>query len=369
VTSVESLPAADFSRRLETLGSSLESAELDGLLVGQPTNIRYLCGFSGSAGALLVYPTGAALLVTDFRYEEQAASQLPPEAELLIARDGVWQALGGCLDDGAAALHLGFEADWLTMADHKALREHAPGHEWRAAPPLIAGMRAVKEPGELARMEFAARIAESALGETLSSVEEGAREVELAAELEYQLRKAGSGRLPFEVIVAGGPRSSLPHAEPTERYVREGDLLLFDFGASVDGYCSDITRTVVLGAPSSWQREAHEAVREAQRAAIAAIAQDVRTSDVDRVARETLDRYGLADRFGHSTGHGIGLEVHEAPRLSSRSEEVLVAGHVVTVEPGVYLPAMGGVRIEDDVVVEEAGRRSLTHFRRDLIEL
>ena len=369
MTSFDSLPAPAYGQRLENLGSTLAAAELDGLLVGQPPNIRYLCGFSGSAGVLLVYASGQALLVTDFRYEEQAAGQLPDQAGLVIAEDGLWKALGGCLADGTADLRLGFEADWLTVADHKELREHSPGHRWSETPARVAEMRVVKEPGEIARLKIAAEIAESALGETLTKVEEGARELELAAELEYQLRKAGSGRLPFEVIVAGGPRSSLPHAEPGERPVREGDLLLFDFGASYDGYCSDITRTVVLGAPNSWQREAHGAVREAQLAAIEAIAPEVPASDVDRAARDTLDRYGLADRFGHSTGHGIGLEVHEGPRLSSRSKEVLQAGHVVTVEPGVYLPARGGVRIEDDVVVEDAGRRSLTDFRRDLIEL
>ncbi|MDX1389634.1 MAG: M24 family metallopeptidase, partial [Acidobacteriota bacterium] len=173
----------------------------------------------------------------------------------------------------------------------------------------------------------------------------------------------------FETIVAAGPRSALPHARPSDRPLRRGDLVLFDFGATVDGYCSDMTRTFVLGPAAEWQRDAHQAVAVAQEAATAALAAGVQSRDVDAAARETLRAAGLADRFGHGTGHGIGLEVHEAPRIYARSDDVLQAGSVVTVEPGVYLPGRGGIRIEDDVVVEEGGARVLTRFSRELVEL
>lgn len=368
MTSSERLPSLPVADRLRALHGSLAESELDALLIGHPPRVRYSCGFSGSSGLLVLLADGGGWLATDFRYEEQAAESLPPELSLEIARDGLWKLVGKRLADRGRAT-IGFESDWLTVGDLETLQEAAPQARWEAAPSWIDDLRAVKGPEELARLDLAARRAESALDRVLASVEEGRTEAELAAELEYELRRAGSGRLPFDVIVASGPRSSLPHAEPGERRLEEGDLLLLDFGAAADGYCSDVTRTVVLGAASDWQREVHAAVLEAQRAAIAAIRPDRAAKDVDRVAREALEAHGLAERFGHSTGHGIGLEVHEAPRLARTSDDRLAAGHVVTVEPGVYLPGRGGVRVEDDVVVEEEGARTITAYPRALREL
>jgi Xaa-Pro aminopeptidase len=230
-------------------------------------------------------------------------------------------------------------------------------------------MRAEKEAEEIGCIEKAVAIAETALADVIPEIREGVSERELAAELEYRLRSAGSGPPPFETIVAAGPNAALPHHRPGDRRLRAGDLVLLDFGADFGGYCSDLTRTFVLGAPERWQREAHRAVREACRRGVEAATAGAVARDVDRAARDVLEQAGLGDRFGHGTGHGIGLEVHEAPRIHRRGEERLRVGNVVTIEPGVYLPGRGGIRIEEDVVVEEGGPRLLTSCSTELIEL
>jgi Xaa-Pro aminopeptidase len=355
--------------RLERLRLGLRDVGMDGLLVGRPANVRYLCGFSGSSGLLLVLADDRACLITDFRYEEQAAEELPPVTALWLACDGLFDELGARLDQRGTDLELGFEGDWLTVRASRELREKAARAHWEEAADFAAQLRAVKDAHELTLLQTAGEMAERALRATLEEIEEGMTEQQLDAVLQYRLRLEGSGPLPFEPIVASGPRSSLPHAAPGERRLREGDLLLLDFGASVEGYVSDITRTFALGRARPWQTEIHEAVMEAQSAALDALEPGRRASEVDETARGVLAAHGLGDRFGHSTGHGIGLEVHEAPRLARRSDDVLEVGHVVTIEPGVYLPAQGGVRIEDDVVVDAQGPRLLTHLSRDLIEL
>jgi Xaa-Pro aminopeptidase len=358
-----------YTSRLDRLRLKFRDIGLDGLLVGRPANVRYLCGFSGSSGLLLVLADDAAYLITDFRYEEQAAAELPPAATLWLARDGLFDELAARLNQRGADLDLGFEGDELTVRSSRELREKAARAHWEETADFVAQLRAVKGAHEVSLLETAGALAERALQATLGTIEEGMTERELDAELQYRLRREGSGPLPFEPIVASGPRSSLPHAAPGERQIREKDLLLLDFGASVEGYVSDITRTFVLGRARPWQVEIHEAVLEAQAAALEVLEPGRPASQVDEVTRQVLAARELGDRFGHSTGHGIGLEVHEAPRLARRSDDVLEAGHVVTIEPGVYLPAQGGVRIEDDVVVDAQGPRLLTHLSRDLIEL
>ncbi|MFQ5678679.1 MAG: M24 family metallopeptidase [Gemmatimonadota bacterium] len=357
------------SRRLAALHERLAEAGLDGLLIGHLPNVRYLTGFTGSSGLLLVLREDDSMLVTDFRYEDQATEQLPTGVRPRIARDGLFPELGEALEARGAPRRLGFEAEHLTVRDRREIGERCGRVAWEDAPPFVEEMRRRKDATELEKIEKAARIGEAALKEVLDGVVAGLAEREVAAELVYRLRRRGSGPLPFEPIVAAGPRSALPHAEPGERRIEPGDLLLLDFGASVHGYCCDITRTVVVGRPEAWQRELHAAVREAQEAAIAAVQVGQSTRRVDRAAREVLEKRGWADRFGHGTGHGIGLEVHERPRLSRSSEESLEEGNVVTVEPGVYLSGRGGVRIEDDVVACEGGPRALTRFPRALLEL
>ncbi len=355
--------------RLSALRDGLGKAGLDGVLLSHLPNIRYLTGFSGSSALLLVGRGGSATLFTDFRYEEQADAQLPPDVVPRIVRDGLLAQVADHLAAASAPRRLGFEAAHLTVRDRRELGERCGNVLWEEVPSLVEAARAVKDDGEIRRIRRAARMAERALGAALEGVEEEMTEREVAAEVEYALRRAGSDGAAFPPIVASGPRSSLPHAEPAGRRLREGDLVLIDLGGVAEGYRSDLTRTVVLGAARPWQRDLHAAVAEAQERAIRRLAPGAAGPEVDAAAREALDAHGLADRFGHGTGHGLGLEVHEAPRLSRRSEDVLRAGHVVTVEPGVYLPGRGGVRIEDDVVVTSGGPRPLTGLRKDLVEL
>jgi len=360
--------SAAFDDRLDRLRSRMSEGSLDGLVTSHPPNVRYLSGFTGSSGVLAVLPD-RAVLVTDFRYEEQAGAELSPPFELEIARDGSFGLLGKLLGTEAADLRLGFEAEHLSVRDHERLREEAPGPEWTATYDLVEVLRARKDSAELALLERAADVACRALARTLEAVEAGVTELEMTAELEHRLRSEGSEGPAFETIVAAGPRSALPHARPSIRPLAEGDLLLMDFGAVTGGYRSDITRTFVLGPAAPWQEEIHAAVLAAREAALEAARPGVEARDVDAAARDSLEAAGFGERFGHATGHGIGLEVHEGPGLSRRSDAILQEAHVVTIEPGVYLPGRGGVRVEDDVVMHAGGARLLTDFPTDLREL
>lgn len=360
--------ASPFARRLDQLRAELPSAGLDGLLLSKLTNVRYMSGFTGSSGQLLMLPE-RSVLFTDFRYEEQAEGEVAPAIDVRISRNGLLEELAAFLDERGLSGRLGFEAESTTVRDRHELGELCDRVTWETAPGWVEAQRVRKDEKEILSIERAARLGEEALDQVLTIVSEGVTERTLAAELDYRLRLAGSGPPAFESIVAAGPRSALPHAQPSDRPLARGDLVLFDFGASVDGYCSDMTRTFVLGPAAPWQREAHRAVAAAQEAAKQTIRAGVPAREVDSAAREVLESAGLAERFGHGTGHGIGLEVHEAPRIYRRSEDILERASVVTVEPGVYLPGRGGIRIEDDVVVEDAGARILTRYSRDLIEL
>lgn len=353
--------------RLDALRERIAGEELDGLVVSHPPNLRYLSGFTGSAGLLLVR-TGEAILLVDGRYAEQAREEAGDAAEVRVAEDGLRDALGKMLPGDDAPPVLGLEAHRMTVEGAGRLRAVSEAVDWRDTTDLVEKLREVKDAGEIRRLARAAEVACRALEEVLTVVEEGVSERALVAELEYRLRAAGSGRPAFHSIVASGPRSALPHARPGDRRVREGDLLLFDFGATVDGYCSDLTRTVVLGAARPWQQEVQDAVRVARDAALEAAEPGREASEVDAAARQVLADRGMGDAFGHSTGHGLGLEVHEGPSLSRKSDEILRDGNVVTIEPGVYLRGRGGIRLEDDVVVGDPPG-VLTDAPRDLREL
>ncbi|HSA54828.1 MAG TPA: Xaa-Pro peptidase family protein [Gemmatimonadaceae bacterium] len=355
-------------RRITAVRERLVELHLDGLLVSSLPNVRYLTGFSGS-NALLLVTSRDLLLLTDFRYESQVAAEVGDLARIRIELSslwaGFWEALRGA--DGLNAV--GFESAHLMHRDFQRLLEEGDRWAWRPTVDVIEGLRERKDAGEVAAIRRAATVAQVALESTLREVRVGLSERQVAGLLERNLREAGADDFPFPTIVAAGERSALPHARAGSRAIALGDLLLLDFGAICDGYCADITRTVVMGTASERQREVHQAVREANRTAREGVRAGLRGKDADAIARELLAARGFGEAFGHGLGHGLGLEVHEAPRLSRVSESVLPEGAVVTIEPGVYLPGWGGVRIEDDVHLGADGPEVLTDFPRELLEL
>lgn len=355
--------------RLDALVRRLSLDHLDALVVSHPPNIRYLTGFSGTAGLLLV-SAGGALFVTDFRYETQAEEEIGSLARIVINGMGAWERLLKLVPEtGVRAI--GYEAHVVTVreADRLAADDARPFH-FCPTSDVVEGLRAVKAPEEVDAIRAAGALAGEALAETARQVRPGQTEQEVAALLESALRLRGSEGYPFPTIVASGPRSALPHARTSSRVVAPGDFLLVDFGAIVDGYASDVTRTFVVGAPPSGrQAEAYALVASAQRAALTGLRAGLSGRQADALARDVIEAAGQGTAFGHSLGHGLGLEVHEAPRLARTADQVLPAGAVVTVEPGVYYSGWGGVRIEDDVVLSDRGATLLTEFPRDLLVL
>ncbi len=361
------MPPDRRSERQAALRAALDADGLDALLVTHLPNIRYLTGFSGSA-ALLLVRADATLLITDFRYAEQAPSEAGRAATVEIDQTSVWDRLGRLLN-GAPAGSLGLEAQAVTVRDAERIAALTRG---RVVPTsdLVERLRAIKSPEEVAAIRAAADLAQAALAEVLPGIRPGQRELEIAATLEGALRRRGSEWHPFPTIVASGPRAALPHARTSPRTVETGEWLLLDFGAQVDGYCADLTRTVVVGARADErQRTIYELVRAAQRRALDHLRPGLTGREGDALAREVIAARGFGDAFGHSLGHGLGLEVHEAPRLAPTADAPLPAHAVVTVEPGIYLPGWGGVRLEDDVYLGPDGAALLSDGRTELVEL
>jgi Xaa-Pro aminopeptidase len=357
-------------RRLDrqaALRSSLEAEGLDGLLVTHMPNIRYLTGFSGSA-ALLLVRQDATILVTDFRYAAQATLEAGSIATVEIDQRSVWERLGRVLT-ARPPENLGIEPHALNVRDAERVSGLTRARVVSTAE-LVERQRAIKSPEEVAAIRSAAVLAQEALAEVLPTVRVGQAEVEVGAALEAALRRRGSEWHPFPTIVASGPRSALPHARTSLRRIGTGELLLLDFGAQVDGYCADLTRTYVVGARADErQRTIHELVQTAQRRAIEHLRPGMPAREGDALAREVIVTRGFGEAFGHSLGHGLGLEVHEAPRLAPNSEAPLPTHAVVTVEPGVYFPGWGGVRLEDDVYLGADGTERLSDGRTELLEL
>ncbi len=355
-------------RRLAALVDGLTAAHVDGLLVTSLPNVRYLTGFSGTSALLFVTPR-VTVLVTDFRYQTQAAHEVGDLARVTIESQSLWTGLWQQLGQLPPVQVAGFESAHLLHRDFQRLLEAGSRWQWRPTVDLVETLRERKDADEVALIEQAADVATQALRETLSAVAVGMSEFAVAGTLEKALRDAGSEGFPFPSIVASGPRSALPHARSSERRVNRGDFLLLDFGAEAGGYCADVTRTVVVGPASDEQRAVYEVVRVANERAVAAVRPGMSGREADAVARGYIERCGYGDLFGHSLGHGLGLEVHEAPRLARTAEGALPEDAVVTIEPGVYRPGWGGVRIEDDVHLTTDGARVLTRFTRELLEL
>lgn len=350
--------------RQALLREALAREDLDGILIQHLPNIRYLTGFTGSA-ALLLFLTGAeAVLITDFRYASQAPAEVHNAAEVVIEQVNLWRRLASHLTDRPVG-RLGYESHVATGRDLARL-EHVPISLSPAAE-LVEKLRAVKDPSEVESIRAAAGLAALALEEAVAGVKAGQSEFEIAAALEHALRRRGSEWHPFPTIVASGPRSALPHARTSHRVIERGDLLLLDFGAQVDGYCADLTRMFVVGGnPDERQSAVHEIVRKAQQLALSGIRAGMTSRAADALARDHIAGHGFADAFGHSLGHGLGLEVHEAPRLSPVAEDPLPVHAVVTVEPGIYFPGWGGIRLEDDIHLGPEGPELLSDGRTGL---
>ena len=355
-------------RRLAALAGGLTAAHLDGLLVTSPANIRYLTGFSGSS-ALLFVTARDVLLITDFRYQTQIVEEVGDLARISVESQSLWVGLWQQLAQLGYVEVAGFESGHLLHRDFQRLLDVGSRWQWRPTVDLVEMLRERKDEEEIALIERANGVATRALERTLPQVRAGMTELAVAGVLEKALRDEGSEGFPFPSIVASGPRSALPHARSTARQIESGDFLLLDFGAETGGYCADVTRTVVVGRAGEEQREIYEVVRRANEQASVGVRAGMTGRDADAIARDYIHQRGFGDLFGHSLGHGLGLEVHEAPRLARTADGALAEGAVVTIEPGIYRPGWGGVRIEDDVLLGPDGPRVLTRFTHDLIEL
>jgi len=352
------------SNRPERLVELLPADNVDLLLVTALVNVRYMTGYTGSNGLAIIGPQ-TRVFVTDFRYVEQAAAEVDSSYD---RRRDQLDLLDSILDSlPAGEVRLGFDDTHVTVRQHARLRELLPTRvELVAAGGLVERLRSVKEPDEIERIRVAAAAADAALEQLLAQGLVGRTERELATALESAMRDQGAERPSFDSIIAAGPHGALPHATPRDVPVGPGELIVIDWGAGVDGYCSDCTRTVATGEPGSEAREVYQLVLDAQRAGVQAVRAGAGGREVDAAARTVIEAGGHGEHFGHGLGHGVGTEIHEAPRLSTRSEDQLQAGNVVTVEPGIYLPGQFGVRIEDLVVVGAEGCEILTSLDTEL---
>jgi Xaa-Pro aminopeptidase len=359
------LPAMDVATRSTRLRPLFHDAGIDALVVTNPANIRYLTSFTGSAGVVLV-TADELVLVTDGRYRDQAADQVRSagvDARVEISSTAQREIIISVLADRA---RIGLEADHVSWSSQRRYAsEWFPDRTLVPTVALVETLRRCKDAGELARIELAARIADEALDLMRPRLLDEPTELGFGRELDMTMRSLGATRPSFETIVASGPNGARPHARPSDRVIREGDLVVLDFGAVIDGYCSDMTRTLAVGEVSDTARRMLEVVTAAQAAGVAAVRPGIAARDVDAVCRSVIAEAGWADAFSHGTGHGVGLDIHEAPGVGSTSDATLVVGDVVTVEPGVYLPEHGGVRVEDTVVVTTEGCRPLTHSTKD----
>ncbi len=357
-----------YSERLARLRHSLRHARVDGLLVTGLTNVFYLCGFTGSSAALLVLESEIHLF-TDGRYTLQARQEAP-EARLHIGLPAPALQAGDHLKRRGHSLRLGFEAAHLSQAEWTRLKSAAGRRvRWKPLAGTIESLRQIKSAAELEQMRQAAALGSQVMSEIIALVRPGLCELDLAAEADYRMRRKGASGPSFETIIASGPRSALPHARPSDKRIAKNELVVIDLGAILRHYCSDLTRTVHVGKASAQVRRWYQAVADAKDAALHALRAGASGGQVDRAARRVLERANLGRYFIHSTGHGLGAEVHEGPRLGRGQKQLICPGNVVTLEPGVYIEGSGGIRIEDDVAVHASGNEILTNAPQGLIEI
>jgi Xaa-Pro aminopeptidase/Xaa-Pro dipeptidase len=347
--------------QLQELRHAMARAGLDAVWISDPTNVRAVSGFSSGKDGKVLVTQGGATLYTDARYTVQAAEESPLDA--FIARPPATLEHAA---PGLAGLRVGFEADHLTVAALEDLREHWPQAALVAVQGLVQSLRAVKSSAEVQAIRDAQALADQVFAEVRPLIVAGARELDIASEIELRMRRAGA-QSAFDLIVASGPRGAMPHGVASDRVIQDGDLVTVDMGAQLRGYHSDMTRTVAVGTPGAEMARVYRAVLEAEEAAVRAVKPGVRTAELDCLARDILTGHGLGEAFAHSLGHGVGLEVHEAPSLRGTSDDVLQPGMIITIEPGAYLPGVGGVRIEDLVLVTEDGHEVLSVSPKEVL--
>jgi Xaa-Pro aminopeptidase len=363
----------NFPARQKKLREYLASSRFDALLISHLPNIRYLCGFTGSAGLLLVQETGSVFF-TDVRYDTQAREQVKG-AKVVIGRKALLTTCAewiGARRKKSRGWTIGVEADYLPVAEKKKIRGLLPsGVRLQDAPAIVERARMVKDEDELELIRAAVRLGAKLFDRALEVLKSRVTEVEVAAEMEYAARRAGAEEMSFPTIIASGARSALPHGRATQQKIEPGGFVVCDFGVILGGYCSDQTRTVWVGDASDAKgkeaRQAYDSVRQAQEAAIAAVRPGMSVAEVDAAARAVLRKAGLGRYFTHSTGHGVGLEIHEGPRVAPGQKDLLQPGMVITIEPGVYFPGKWGIRIEDMVAVTEGGCEVLTPTSKEFL--
>jgi len=357
----------DHLRRQRAMLQQLASNRIDALVVTHLPNVRYLCGFTGSAGVLIIGPK-RPIFITDGRYTEQAHEQVQG-AKVVIGKGPALEAVAQNIARLKLTL-LGIEADHMTVAQRSRFKRMLPPKvKLRETSGLVERLRMIKDADELAAIRKAVNLGAELFDVVLKAIRPGVRESEVAAELEYAARKRGAEGMSFETIVASGPRSALPHGVASQSAIPDRGFVVLDYGVILAGYCSDQTRTVHVGKTSPEARKWYKAVLESHVAGVEAVKAGVTAGEVDKATRDVLRRARLDRFFTHSTGHGVGLEIHEGPRLGRDQQEELEAGMVVTIEPGIYLPGKGGIRIEDMVAVTGDGHEVLTQLSKDLIEL
>jgi Xaa-Pro aminopeptidase len=363
---------SEYRDRLQRLRRRISESDAAALVVTHLPNVRYLSGFTGSSG-ILVVESGSAALFTDGRYAVQAPEQVKSAGvRVVIPPASILKASGEHLSyaQRRRSLKVAFDPAQFTVSQHKDLKRAAGSHvSWVAASGWVEDLRLLKSPSEIAKMRAAARLISKVFDQVVPLIRPGVTELDLAAEVDYRMRKLGASGPSFETIVASGPRAALPHAAPTSKRLRRNELVVLDAGAILADYCSDMTRTVFVGRASNSVKAWYRAVLEAQAAGIAAVAPEAECGAPDAAARRVLDSQGLGKYFVHSTGHGLGLEIHEAPRLAKGQKAKLQAGMVVTIEPGIYVEGVGGIRIEDDVAIHAGRTEVLTTATTELLEL
>ncbi|WP_020616804.1 M24 family metallopeptidase [Paenibacillus daejeonensis] len=354
------------NKRVHRLREKLAERGLKAMLISNPVNRRYLSGFTGSSGYVLVTEQESWLL-TDFRYMAQAPQQAP-RFQVVDHGTSPIDAIGELL---SAAGHgrLGFEQEFVVFSDYTAWSESLSGTELVPVSGVVEELRVIKDEQEIAVMQEAAELADATFAHIVGLLKPGMVESDIALEMEVFMRSRGATSSSFDTIVASGERSALPHGVASSRVIGNNEFVKLDFGAYYHGYCSDLTRTVVVGQPTDKHKEIYSIVLEAQMHALDHIRPGMTGVEADALTRDIITRYGYGDHFGHGTGHGLGMEIHEAPRLSRLSQTVLTPGMTVTVEPGIYLPGFGGVRIEDDIVITDNGIKILTSSPKELMIL